>query len=272
MSQRGFALLVVLLVMGFLSLLGTQMVAAGRIETRLAGNLRAAAVLEAAADGAVAQAAFALKAARDPSFPIGSVHDLTVGDIPVRVRVEDEADRINLNTASVPLLQAFLLNLGVPSARANDLAAAIADWHTGSDVPRPGGAKAAQYRAAGLNYGPPGVPFRSVGELRAVFGMTPDLFVRMAPHLTVLTDADPGLTTRDPVVARALADTGPAPALQAEAAEFLRITATALGPDGGRVTIQAVVTADFQSGDPRIRILARKKCPTGNPAVTDLCS
>ena len=45
--QKGFALLLVLLTMGFLALLGTQLVAAARTDTRLADNLKQAAVLEA---------------------------------------------------------------------------------------------------------------------------------------------------------------------------------------------------------------------------------
>jgi type II secretory pathway component PulK len=45
---------------------------------------------------------------------------------------------------------------------------------------------------------PAGTPFRSVGELRDVLGMTPELFAGLAPDLTVLTDGDRDLSTRDP--------------------------------------------------------------------------
>jgi general secretion pathway protein K len=198
--QRGFALLVVLWTVGFLALLGTQIVAAGRSDTQLATNLKQAAKLEAAADGAVADVMFRIMAARDARFQAdGVMREVRVGQIPVLVQVENENDRINLNTASGPLLRALMGQLGASPAIANRLAAAILDWHTSGANPRPNGAKAPDYRAAGLGYGPPGTPFQSVGELADVLGMTPELFARLAPHLTVLTDGDPDISTRDPV-------------------------------------------------------------------------
>ena len=54
-GERGFALLLVLWTLVLLSLIVTGMVSAGRVEAQLASNLRAAAVAEAAADGAVHQ-------------------------------------------------------------------------------------------------------------------------------------------------------------------------------------------------------------------------
>ncbi len=271
MSQRGFALLIVLLVMGFLSLLGTRMVAAGRVETRLAGNLRMAAMLDAAADGAIAHAVFSLEAAHDPSFAMGASRELTISGISVLVAIQNEADRINLNTASIPLLQALMVALSVPPVQAAGLAAAIVDWHMATDTPRPNGAKAPQYRAAGLGYGPPGTPFRDVAEIRNVLGVTQDLFARMAPHVTVWTDSDPDMSTRDPVVARALADASGVADDAGQAlpggTDVLRITASARGPDGGRTTIAAVVTGDFQSGAPAVKVLWRAHCAAGDATV-----
>ena len=69
-------------------------------------------------------------------------------------------------------------------------------------------AVAARYAAAGRDYAPSGAPFANVRDLGAVIGMTPELLTRLRPHLTVFTDSDPGATTRDPVVAQALAAVG----------------------------------------------------------------
>ena len=54
--QRGFALLIVLWTMGLLALLVAQFTATGRGEVQMATNLRANAVTQAAADGAVYEA------------------------------------------------------------------------------------------------------------------------------------------------------------------------------------------------------------------------
>lgn len=262
--QRGFALLVVLWTVGFLALLGTQIVAAGRSDTQLAGNLKQEAVLRAAADGAVANAVFLMQAARDKRFRAdGVVRELRVGQTLVLVRIENENDRINLNTASGPLLRALIVQVGSAPASADRLAAAILDWRTSGANPRRGGAKAADYRAAGLAYGPPGTPFHSVDELEDVLGMSPDLFERIAPHLTVLTDGDPDLSTRDPVVARALTDAAGVAddtvGSQPTADQVLRITVTAIGAGSARYAAVVVASAEFQTGSPHVNILLHER-------------
>jgi general secretion pathway protein K len=261
--QRGFALLIVLWTVGFLALLGTRIVAAGRSDTRLADNLKQEAVLRAAADGAVAQAMFSIVAARDPGIqPNGMVREMRVGRTPVLVRIENESDRINLNTASATLLRALIIQVGGAPGLADRLAAAILDWRTAGANPRPGGAKAPEYRATGHAYGPPETPFQSVEELADVLGMTPDLFARMAPHLTVLTDGDPDLSTRDPLVARALTDAaGVADVSEAgeqTADQMFRINVTAVGQGAARYSMVVVASADFQNTSPRVNIVLRE--------------
>ncbi|RYI99475.1 MAG: general secretion pathway protein GspK, partial [Acetobacteraceae bacterium] len=94
--------------------------------------------------------------------------------------------------------------LGVDSQGATRLAAAITDWRAPTAEARPFGAKAREYRNAGLGYGPPDAPFRSIGELGAVLGMTPPLLARLAPHLSLFNDGDPEPGLADPLVLRAL--------------------------------------------------------------------
>ena len=104
---------------GFLALLGTQIVAAGRSETQLAGNLKQEAELEAAANGAVENIAFHVLALKDPRFQAdGIVRELQIGQIPVLVPMQNESDRINLNTASGALLRALFLEVGSTPALA----------------------------------------------------------------------------------------------------------------------------------------------------------
>ena len=157
--QRGFALLVVLWTLGFLSLLGTALVAAGRQETQRSRNLLDSALAEARADGAVQQAIYALL---DPSparwRPDGSRHVLRSGHYRIEVRLDDENGKINPNFAPVEMLQALLAQLGVPNQDATKLAAAIDRWRT------PGGqtVQVASTQPLAL---PSGAPFETLDEL-----------------------------------------------------------------------------------------------------------
>jgi general secretion pathway protein K len=261
--QSGYALLIVLWTIGFLALLGTRLIVASRSAAQLADNLKQEAVLQAAADGAVARAMFALQAAHDPAFRSDGIERLVrIGQTPVLLRVSNEYDRVNLNTASFALLRALLIVVGEP-ARANALAASILDWRTAGVAARRGGAKAPEYQAAGLGYAPPGAPFQSVDELRDVLGMTPALFARLEPHVTVLTDSDPDLSTRDPVVALALTEAaGVSDDIgggQPELEPIMRIMVTAVGTGTTRYSEVVVASADFQSRPPRVAILSRQR-------------
>jgi len=96
--------------------------------------------------------------------------------------------------------------------------------------------------------------------------MTADLYARMAPHLTVLSDDDPDMSTRDPIVARALSDA--AGAADAGAAEprtgdaVLRISVTALGHQSARYSLVVVASADFHNASPRVNVLLRQRVNT----------
>jgi general secretion pathway protein K len=264
--QRGFALLIVLWTVGFLALLGTQIVASARSDTQLADNLKQQAVLQAAADGAIANVMFLMQAARDARFQAdGVVREVRIGQTPVLVRVENESDRVNLNTASAVLLRSLIIQAGGAPGLADRIAAAILDWRTSGANPRPGGAKAPQYQAAGRAYGPPGMPFQSVSELKDVLGMTEDLFMRLEQHLTVLTDGDPDMSTRDAMVARALTDASgvadDTTGAQQTADQLLRINVTAMGQRAARYSLVVVASADFQNTPPRMNILLRQ--PSG---------
>ena len=220
-------------------------------------------MLEAAADGAVANV---ISRCRPRGIRLPARRNRpgrTDRPNRVLVRVENESDRINLNTASIGLLRAFIIAVGGTPSQANQLSAAILDWRTSGTVARQGGAKAVGYRAAGRAYGPPEAPFQSVDELADVLGMTPDLFERLEPHLTVLTDGDPDMSTRDVIVARALTDAagvaGDTGAAAQTADALLRISVTAIGPGLTRYSRIDVVSADFQNTPPRVKILWQQR-------------
>jgi general secretion pathway protein K len=246
----GFALILVLWTLVLIGFIVAHLTASGRTEIRIAGNLVANSASQAAADGAIFEAIFNLS---DPQperrWPVdGTLRLVTVGSTRVILRLEDEASWINPSTASPVLLEALLRVTGSDPDTARRIATAISEWVGTAAAPRPQEALAAEYRTAGLDYGPPGAPFETLGELGRVLGMTPPVLLAIRPHLTLFGPPEPNPTTMDAVVAAALALssktgqpvgqqglTAPADALT------VRITALASGPGNASVTRTAVV-------------------------------
>ena len=239
-SEDGFALLMVLWTLVLVSLLFVIVAAAARSDARLTANLRGAAELEAVADGAIHTAIFNLMRAGGPTRDSPPTAARLSG-ADVVVNVIDQAGLVNPNVASPKLLRALLLRLGADPRRADSVADAVADWRTPGIAPRPNGAKAPQYRAADLGYGPPGAPFESLNELRDVLGMTPDLLAALTPHLTLYWDNDPNPDFAGPVVRAALRDIGVVRRAGQVNSHVVRITADVRRPDGARAGRQAVI-------------------------------
>ena len=189
-NQRGFALLVVLWTLALLALLGTWLVVAARERMAMAQDLRTAATLELAADGATQHAIFEIL--KGQWTPDGTTRAVRIGAVNVSVFLEDEALKLNPNYASAEELQALLQQLSVGQRLAATLAAAIVDWRT------PGGTltltgTAAANDGSGRNNRSPGVPFARLADLATVPGMTSDILQRLRPHLTLFAGADPDL-------------------------------------------------------------------------------
>ncbi len=252
----GFALLIVLWSVVLLALLATQITAAGRTEAQLAANLRAAAVAEAAADGAVQAAAFHLLDPAAPWDADGREHLIRIGAAAVAVQVDNEGGKLNPNLADPALLQALLRVAGVDQQAAERLAAAIADWRTPASPGRPDAARAAPYRAAGLDYGPPGAPFADLDELGSVLGMTPALLAKLRPYLSVYTDTAPDPAAAAAPVRRAMQDAlGRLPASLPSPPRTVAVTARASG-GGGRFTRRAVLRLGRAAKDAPVLVLA----------------
>jgi general secretion pathway protein K len=190
-GERGFALLIVLWTVGLLALLVTGLMGSTRTQIRSADMMRASAVAEAAADGAVHQAIFELHAGAWAAD--GQAHRVGIGAAAVDVTIEDQGGRINPNYSTTALMAALLDSAGVEPAKAMVLARRIFDWRTGTVESLEGGLKVDHYRQAGLPYGPADAPFTSVEEVGLVPGMTADIMQRLRPFLSVYQKGDPSI-------------------------------------------------------------------------------
>ncbi len=248
-QSGGFALIIVLWTLVLIAFITAHLAGSGRTEIRIAGNLAANAVTDAAAEGAVFHAIFNLLDRRpERRWPLdGAAREFAIGDCGVTVRLHDETARINPNVASSALLEALLRVTGSDAPNARRLAASIGEWVGAAAMFRPPETLLAEYRAAGLDYGPPGEPLETVDELRRVIGMTPGIFAAIRPHLSLFAAAEPSLTQADPVVLAALAAIGRAgpagsrPAPRQSEIVTARIAAIAQGPGKARARRAAIV-------------------------------
>jgi general secretion pathway protein K len=254
--QAGFALLIVLWTVVLLTLLVTHIEATGRSEAQLALNLRRSAALQAEADGAIAVGAFHLLDASAAHWTAnGAPHVLRVrnGGFTRRVvvRITDQAGKINLNSAPVPLLQALIAAVGVGPAEASRIAANIGAWRYPAGTGPAANSIAAQYKAAGRGYAPPHAPFESLSELGLVLGMTPRLLALLRQHLTLFHPGEPNLARADRVVRQAFGVSDAMPGFNPHPVGGLRvvaITATASGAGGIAFSRHAIVQVGPQKG------------------------
>lgn len=229
MNSRGFALLITLWSLVPLSMLFLVIAGSARSNGQVAANLRDDAVLRAAAIGGIETAMVALIADRNADPP----SRIVIGNAVVTTVSESLAGFINPNIAPATLLRALLARVGVAPAEAERLAVAIVEWRTPGQQRSGGGGKMAAYRAAGLDYGPPGAPFESLTELGDVLGMTPAILARLRPALSLFTDAPPNPALAPPLVRSALSETGSIGRGAADRGAVFLIQATA---SNGRAT------------------------------------
>ncbi|MDB5669600.1 MAG: Type secretion system protein [Alphaproteobacteria bacterium] len=80
--------------------------------------------------------------------------------------------------------------LGVPPAAAKEISESAADWVDSDSVPAPEGAEDAAYARTESPYRPANTLFAEVSELRAVAGMSPEIYRQVRPYLCALPTTD----------------------------------------------------------------------------------
>jgi general secretion pathway protein K len=113
-----------------------------------------------------------------------------IGEATVDITAEDEAGKINPNTASMQVLRGLLAAVGIDQPSAARLAGEIVDWRLGGQNSVLGGPKLDQYRDHDLPYQADGRPFTSVDDIALVPDMTPDILARIRPWLSIYHEGD----------------------------------------------------------------------------------
>jgi hypothetical protein len=109
-------------------------------------------------------------------LPNGRPHVVEYSTGQALVIVEDEAMKVNVNTARPDQLKAVLQKAGIEEADAEGLADVIIDFRDPDDVVSLHGAEKDQYKQKGLPYGPFNGPLLSVDQLLLIPGISQQLF------------------------------------------------------------------------------------------------
>jgi general secretion pathway protein K len=191
------------------------------------------------------------------------------GDAEIEVSIIDDSGKIDINSAASngDLLTNLFVTRGVPLDKAQALSDAIQDWVDPDDNTRPNGAEIAQYKAAGLSYGPKNAPFDTVSELQQVLGMTYDLYEKIEPGITIYSGrSTPSAGFGDEVALQAMYPDASPEQIQ----EFIQ----QLHGQTPGVQSQGVIAPDGSSvvaggGGLTYSVKSRAKLPSGATTVLD---
>jgi general secretion pathway protein K len=281
-QERGIALLIVLGLVIFLSIVALSFSESQRLSSQIAANNLGIARAQAAADGAVHKMLYELSKPRQSDAQVeedrwksnGIPYELTENGVQVSVSGRSEAAKIDVNFAAEALLKNLFVSAGVEDGEADSIVAAIRDWTDADILKRPNGAEADDYRAAGKKVLPSNDFFVAVEELQNVMGMTPQLYQTVAPFLTVHSRSagvDPQTSTLETLLKvpnldagqvaswvaerdAALRDNAPPPPIPFSSPFFstgagsIRIRAEARTSDGMYATREATIRIGAQPG------------------------
>ncbi len=191
-AQRGMALLLVMWACTLLAILLGGYAMMARTEALQAryeyGETRA----YYAAQAGLMRAIYGLQDPRAEQRWIsdGRSYPFKFDDASVTVSLIDESGKVDLNSASQPVLEQMFRNAGANQNRAHTLAQAVMDWRSFGLGAEQQQQQAHAYTAAGLDYGPRHGPFASIEELQLVVGMDPVMYRTLAPVLTIWSGRD----------------------------------------------------------------------------------
>ncbi len=212
--ETGAALLAVLLLVAVTGAIAAAAMEGLRLSRAIAANATALDQARAYADGAEQLALITIDdmVARSPDRTTldggwnGATRrvPLPAGAGLAEARVSDGGNCFNVNSvvegdprtalvrrpSGVAQLVGLMTALEIAEADARRIAEAAADWVDSDTLPGPGGAEDEAYAAGPAPYRTGNTLFADPGELRAISGMTPDIYRRLRPWLCALPVSD----------------------------------------------------------------------------------
>lgn len=211
-SERGAALLTVLMLVSVMAMLSASALERLRVATRLAANAGAidqARAYAMAAEGIALSRITNLVEADPARTPLAGGWNGRETDLPLPggaavAVVRDGGNCFNLNSVVTgqigqPLMArpqganqfiALMSFLDIDAGAARQVAAALTDWIDSDLAPQPGGAEDQDYAGGDVPYRTGNTLLADPSELRAVAGVTPEIYEKLRPWVCALPTTD----------------------------------------------------------------------------------
>ncbi|HEY6008837.1 MAG TPA: type II secretion system minor pseudopilin GspK [Geobacteraceae bacterium] len=201
-GERGFALVITLIVTALLVALAAEFVNEVYVETSLSHNFvdgqQASLLAASGVDGGVALLRFTTASQGYTTLADSWAKPLKMEDERggLTVIIEEESAKLNLNTVAgdngtfLPPFSDVFLRLLKKQGISSDVADALADWIDTNDEPHPGGAETSYYSSLRPPYKVKNGFLDTVEELCLVKGVTRDVLAnKLQPYVTVYSDS-----------------------------------------------------------------------------------
>lgn len=195
-SRRGFAVLMVMVVVTVLSILAGALAIFLKVESQLAANSNDSEKLLWAGRAGVDRACWIL--ANEPGGPTSlkqiwaggsgtdaetngplvgiSLTGYPVGDCTVDISMEEQESKFNVNTADEQLLRQILTAMGAKPDEIATVSDSIQDWIDQDDATKPAGAESDYYQGNVPPYHAKNAPVDDIEELQLIKGVTPLIY------------------------------------------------------------------------------------------------
>ncbi len=190
-NEDGFAIVLVLWVLVILSVIAGQFSFSTRNELKAASAFREQSTAFYIARAGIATALPGLLNARaaevdDKQWRINTTLPIVdFDDGEYNIFISNESGRINLNQADTTMLQMMLNSLDLDADKKNIIVDSIMDWRDGDSLHRLNGAENDYYQALPDPYPCGNNKFKVLSELMLVRGMTPKIYARIKPILSI---------------------------------------------------------------------------------------
>lgn len=238
-QDKGFALLIVVVVLVALSLMVGAIITGTRRYADETGARVAALKLRAAIDGAFVSVFHDLTTASE-ALP----QRVEIGSIAVDIAIRPETAKLDINYAPPEAIARLLSASGIKEERSRKIAEQIADWRGRRDG---ASGRSIDYIGAGRHYRSPHSGFETLSDLVLILDGGPDLPTCLAPDITIFTHSgDIDASAASERLRRALLEGAPE-------ANSRPIGASIVGGEAGRPDLYEI-TASAEDRELHIRV------------------
>jgi general secretion pathway protein K len=267
-NQAGFALVAVIWSLGLITLLGTAVIVGARYRTKMASSVASVTAASAAAESAINLgiiAALTTTPARTVKFPLSC---RMPGGERVVVMLEEEAGKVDLNTATPAILTRLFTALTLDKSTGARIAARIVEFRDpGGNQPKDNDPRTPSNKPADAKR----TGFTTIMQLDQIDNISPRLFRTALRFVTVRSGRpEPVAEAASPALREALnleqKSAAPASAIPATGSVTIRADVTA--PDGTRFIREALISFAENGRPYLIREWRRGDIDLSGPTLT----